>query len=171
MHLIFLKTQPNSNLPIQFTGINIERECIYAIDIGNKYCIHITTKYYIRHQKKQKQSINQPMETINKQYGNKSNGNKLQELCDSYCQQIQFILLCLKNNNNSKIKLCKKILQLILALYAPRYGSSEQSLLNIPKQEMVVHNMINNHINELVDYDKKVNDSKNNHTMNYLRGT
>eukprot|EP01084_Bolivina_argentea_P164121 285378_1 len=112
------------------------------------------------------------------QWKNKSSGDKLQDLCDSYCQQIQYMLLYLQNNNNKKSILGKKILtkfydalQLILALYAPRCGSGEQSLLKIPKQQIIVHDMIHNNINELDDDDKKMSEPKEDIINEYIVST
>merc|ERR1712228_270744 len=107
-----------------------------------------------------------------------SNGDKLQELCDSYCHQIKNILAHITNcaliQNNAERKksdLGKKVLtkfydalQLILALYAPRCGSGKQSNLKIKEKQIIIHQM--HDIDDDEDDDQKMNQDKQHYAMN-----
>ena len=111
------------------------------------------------------------------EWNNLSNGDKLQELCDSYCGEIKnmlsFVSIRTHQMNNlteKKHKLGSKILtkfydalQLILALYAPRCGSGPQSNIKIPEKQIkgiqFNHNMnMNQDHDDLFDVDDELND-------------
>ena len=96
-----------------------------------------------------------------------SNGDKLQELCDSFCGEIKN-MLSFVSIKQDQYKLGSKILtkfydalQLILALYAPRCGSGQQSNLKIPEKHVeFTHfddDLLNDPFNDFNDDDHKMN--------------